>query len=87
MGVVDGDGHIMGPDAIKFFGMSKLSSPDLKKVLDSRYCGFIDFCCAIFCLTVLRLKVWAIADSRRHVYLGFNEFILAMQVFLIYSLL
>jgi hypothetical protein len=40
MGVLDGDGRIMGPDAIKFFGMSKLSSPDLKKVLDSHYCGF-----------------------------------------------
>jgi hypothetical protein len=66
MSILDGDGRIMGPDAIKFFDMSKLSSPDLKKVLDSRYCGFIDFCCAIFfCLIVLRLKVWAIADSRR----------------------
>jgi hypothetical protein len=39
-GVLDGDGRIMGPDAIKFFGMSKLSSLDLKKVLDSHYCGF-----------------------------------------------
>jgi hypothetical protein len=33
---------------MKFFSMSKLSHDDLKQVLDSRYCGFIDFCCAIF---------------------------------------
>jgi len=32
-GVADGDGRITGPDAIKFFGMSKLSRPDLKQVL------------------------------------------------------
>jgi hypothetical protein len=38
----------MGLDTIKFFGISKLSRPDLKQVLDYRYCGFIDFCCAIF---------------------------------------
>jgi len=31
-GVADGDGRITGPDAIKFFGMSKLSRPDLKQV-------------------------------------------------------
>ncbi|GJM97625.1 hypothetical protein PR202_ga14563 [Eleusine coracana subsp. coracana] len=51
----DGDGRITGPDAIKFFGMSKLSRPDLK-------------------------QVWAIADSRRQGYLGFNEFVSAMQL-------
>ena len=31
-GAADGDGRITGPDAIKFFGMSKLSRPDLKQV-------------------------------------------------------
>jgi EH domain-containing protein 1 len=88
MGVVDRDGRITGPDAMKFFNMSKLSCADLKQVLDSRYCGFIDFCCAIFfCLIVLQLKVWAIAGSTWQGYLGFNEFISAMQVFLIYPLL
>nr|CAB3468838.1 unnamed protein product [Digitaria exilis] len=51
----DGDGRITGPDAIKFFGMSKLSRPDLK-------------------------QVWAIADSRRQGYLGFHEFVAAMQL-------
>jgi len=51
----DGDGRITGPDAIKFFGMSKLSRPDLK-------------------------QVWAIADSRRQGYLGFPEFVAAMQL-------
>ncbi|OAY77081.1 EH domain-containing protein 1 [Ananas comosus] len=51
----DGDGRITGPDAIKFFGMSKLSRPELK-------------------------QVWAIADSKRQGFLGFNEFITAMQL-------
>ncbi|XP_066377080.1 EH domain-containing protein 1-like isoform X1 [Miscanthus floridulus] len=51
----DGDGRITGPDAIKFFGMSKLSRADLK-------------------------QVWAIADTRRQGYLGFPEFITAMQL-------
>jgi hypothetical protein len=31
-GAADGDGRITGPDTIKFFGMSKLSRPDLKQV-------------------------------------------------------
>ncbi|CAD6338569.1 unnamed protein product [Miscanthus lutarioriparius] len=51
----DVDGRITGPDAIKFFGMSKLSRPDLK-------------------------QVWAIADTRRQGYLGFLEFVTAMQL-------
>lgn len=51
----DGDGRITGGDAIKFFGMSKLSRPELK-------------------------QVWAIADSKRQGFLGFREFITAMQL-------
>ncbi|KAF0904551.1 hypothetical protein E2562_035446 [Oryza meyeriana var. granulata] len=51
----DGDGRITGPDAIKFFAMSKLPRADLK-------------------------KVWAIADSKRQGYLGFSEFVTAMQL-------
>ncbi|XP_072953588.1 EH domain-containing protein 1-like [Typha angustifolia] len=51
----DGDGRITGPDAIKFFGMSNLSRPELK-------------------------QVWAIADSKRQGFLGFNEFVSAMQL-------
>ena len=89
-GVADGDGRITGPDAIKFFGMSKLSRPDLKQVLALAtnplpvlFClwnfWFLYMC--HFCLTVLRFKVWAIADTRRQGYLGFPEFITAMQVF------
>ncbi|XP_071683839.1 EH domain-containing protein 1-like [Lolium perenne] len=53
----DGDGRISGPDAIKFFGMSRLPRADLK-------------------------QVWAIADSKRLGYLGFGEFVTAMQVLL-----
>ncbi|XP_006657273.1 EH domain-containing protein 1-like [Oryza brachyantha] len=51
----DGDGRITGPDAIKFFAMSKLPRADLK-------------------------QVWAIADSKRQGYLGFSEFVTAMQL-------
>ncbi|XP_039058777.1 EH domain-containing protein 1-like [Hibiscus syriacus] len=51
----DNDGRITGSDAIKFFGMSNLSRPDLK-------------------------QVWATADSKRQGYLGFNEFVFAMQL-------
>ncbi|XP_051198864.1 EH domain-containing protein 1 [Lolium perenne] len=51
----DGDGRITGPDAIKFFGMSRLPRADLK-------------------------QVWAIADSKRLGYLGFGEFVTAMQL-------
>ena len=90
VGVADGDGRITGPDAIKFFGMSKLSRPDLKQVLALAtnplpvlFClwnyWFLYMC--HFCLTVLRFKVWAIADTRRQGYLGFPEFVTAMQVF------
>jgi EH domain-containing protein 1 len=92
-GVADGDGRITGPDAIKFFGMSKLSRPDLKQVLALAtsphplscfvlLAELLVFICVIFfCLTVLRFKVWAIADTRRQGYLGFPEFVTAMQVF------
>ncbi|KAH0435512.1 hypothetical protein IEQ34_026593 [Dendrobium chrysotoxum] len=51
----DADGRITGNDAIRFFGMSKLTRPELK-------------------------QVWAIADSKRQGFLGFNEFIIAMQL-------
>ncbi|XP_039055863.1 EH domain-containing protein 1 isoform X2 [Hibiscus syriacus] len=51
----DNDGRITGSDAIKFFGMSNLSRPDLK-------------------------QVWATADSKRQGYLGFKEFVFAMQL-------
>ncbi|PKU85353.1 EH domain-containing protein 1 [Dendrobium catenatum] len=51
----DGDGRITGNDAIRFFGMSKLTRPELK-------------------------QVWAISDSKRQGFLGFNEFIIAMQL-------
>ncbi|KAE8680241.1 EH domain-containing protein 1 [Hibiscus syriacus] len=51
----DNDGRITGSDAIRFFGMSNLSRPDLK-------------------------QVWATADSRRQGYLGFKEFVFAMQL-------
>ncbi|XP_078437592.1 EPS15 homology domain 1 [Wolffia australiana] len=42
----DGDGRITGPDAIKFFAMSKLSRAELKQVwavADSRRQGFLAF--------------------------------------------
>ncbi|TYH87101.1 hypothetical protein ES332_D01G092700v1 [Gossypium tomentosum] len=51
----DNDGRITGNDAIKFFGMSNLSRPDLK-------------------------QVWATADSKRQGFLGFKEFVFAMQL-------
>ena len=43
----DGDGRITGPDAIKFFGMSKLSRPDLKQV---RCLSLLIPFLALFCL-------------------------------------
>ncbi|KAJ3696192.1 hypothetical protein LUZ60_001569 [Juncus effusus] len=42
----DGDGRITGPDAIKFFSMSKLSRPELKQVwaiADSKRQGYLGF--------------------------------------------
>ncbi|CAA6670027.1 unnamed protein product [Spirodela intermedia] len=42
----DGDGRITGPDAIKFFAMSKLSRPELKQVwavADSKRQGYLAF--------------------------------------------
>ncbi|KAG5064729.1 hypothetical protein JHK85_005912 [Glycine max] len=62
----DSDGRITGSDATKFFAMSNLPREDLKQ----RF--FVCFC--------HQNKVWAIADSKRQGYLGFTEFIIAMQV-------
>jgi EH domain-containing protein 1 len=42
----DGDGRITGPDAIKFFGMSRLPRADLKQVwaiADSKRLGYLGF--------------------------------------------
>ncbi|PON39388.1 Dynamin superfamily [Parasponia andersonii] len=65
----DGDGRITGNDAIKFFAFSNLSRQDLKQAsfsLDYDYTAFN--------------KVWAVADSKRQGYLGFGEFVTAMQL-------
>ena len=40
-----------------------------------------------FLSNCVAIKVWAIADSRRQGYLGFPEFVAAMQVCLVYSML
>ncbi|RVW29993.1 EH domain-containing protein 1 [Vitis vinifera] len=69
----DSDGRITGNDAIKFFSMSNLPRPDLKQVLS--YC--LD--CDLF-FFLLFSKVWAIADTKRQGFLGFKEFITAMQL-------
>lgn len=47
------------------------------------YCRVV---CIDFVKSVSPLKVWAIADSKRQGYLGFSEFVTAMQVFLPFSM-
>lgn len=47
------------------------------------YCRVV---CTDFVKSASPLKVWAIADSKRQGYLGFSEFVTAMQVFLPFSM-
>ncbi|KAJ9551316.1 hypothetical protein OSB04_015361 [Centaurea solstitialis] len=82
----DGDGRITGGDALNFFVMSNLSRQDLKQVFVSLvsfylfYFGILICVTTFFCPFIRHLKVWAIADSKRQGFLGFKEFITAMQL-------
>ncbi|KAH6822679.1 EPS15 homology domain 1 [Perilla frutescens var. hirtella] len=68
----DGDGRLTGADATKFFSMSNLSRQDLKLIL---------LIMNLFFYSSSHLnKVWAIADTKRQGFLGFKEFITAMQL-------
>ncbi|KAL6010302.1 EH domain-containing protein 1 [Asimina triloba] len=64
----DNDGRITGNDAIKFFSMSKLSRPELKQM--DKHGAY----------RKPPYEVWAVADSKRQGFLGFTEFITAMQL-------
>ncbi|KAF8776352.1 hypothetical protein HU200_003581 [Digitaria exilis] len=79
----DGDGRVTGADATSFFGMSGLSRADLKQVsagpLGVSLLLFFSGC-DVSLFVDLPAKVWAIADSKRQGYLGFAEFVTAMQV-------
>ncbi|PHT35389.1 hypothetical protein CQW23_23089 [Capsicum baccatum] len=68
----DGDGRLIGKDATSFLAMSNLPREDLKQFYELLLMYRFTF--SVF------PKVWAIADSKRQGYLGFKEFITAMQL-------
>lgn len=89
--VTDADGRLTGADAVKFFSLSQLPRGELKQVYciwtlcDSlrRVPGSFYFLYSGLSLfgskKLLELQVWAVADVKRQGFLGFKEFVTAMQ--------
>ncbi|KAI3764246.1 hypothetical protein L2E82_14252 [Cichorium intybus] len=72
-----GDGRITGDDATKFFAMSNIEKPELKQLI---WNVAVDKYSDLYSLLAAHIHIWAIADSKRQGFLGFKEFITAMQL-------